>query len=782
VTTGARPLLLLAALLATAAGTGVVAVRSVARQQSVADACAAASAGRFADALERSEGLAGPDPEGRAAAVCRCRALQAAGRADACAALLDGILAEPEAAGWLPPPDLAALVVQRRRDAGDAGTAADLARRAAVAHPEDPAIHRLEIVVRGRLEGEAAVLEDLERRLAAGRGDRLGLRLDSERVSAVLGETPPPRGHPYLASWFRARAWALAGIGDLAGLRAAYAAWRERGGDPHALEADYALQLSIAQLRDPERSWIELFSDALEHEAELEDPRVAAALYQRWIGHLMARGELDAALRLYDRAAARYELVGLTREQIVQRRTVEALGGEAADARGTLAFHLPADAPPGTPPLSHGTLHVSPDVEAEPDAPYEAHRLSPGETLRVRRGTAVTPQRWVLRDADGRVRASGSAWPAPGATTEVAIRVGEPQPPARFERAVRPGDGRRRVFVLLPDCGDWRLVQYLRARGELPVFDALVAAGHRAVLTSDPPVTAAAMEKLVWPTRGQDVSFLGELNRLGLELAGLASVGRNPLGFLAAVLPEGESLFEAVGGGPYVAANLLFSHGGIDAGRHAVVFGPHGRERPGPALEAWRELTPAEAREWSNTTSDRAREHARTIAAEMDAALRIAREGAIDLTLLRIEPLDLLTHELFGELASTRQDDGRSGLLDAYRYLDRRTGELWNALDADDVLVVLSDHGARTVLEHSDDAIFVAAGGGITPGRAPGRPEIAGVPRALAALFGVERPWPATGVAASWGPTSIASGAPASTASASDAHPASRPAAEAATP
>jgi hypothetical protein len=273
------------------------------------------------------------------------------------------------------------------------------------------------------------------------------------------------------------------------------------------------------------------------------------------------------------------------------------------------------------------------------------------------------------------------------------------------------------------------------------------------VLASDPPLTAAAMEKLVWPARGRDVSFLGEINRLGLELAGLASVGRNPFGFLAAVLPEGESLFEAVGRGPFVAANLLFSHGGIDAGRNARLHGPNGAERAGPTLRAWRDLRPAEAAEWAGLHGDRAREHARTIAAEMDAALEIARSGEVDLLVLRLEPLDLLTHELFGELTRTHQDDGRSGLLDAYRYVDRRTGELWNALDADDVLVVMSDHGARTVMEHSRDAVFVAAGPGIPPGRVAGRPEIAGVPRALASLFGVEMTsWPQTGVAGSWEP------------------------------
>jgi hypothetical protein len=243
------------------------------------------------------------------------------------------------------------------------------------------------------------------------------------------------------------------------------------------------------------------------------------------------------------------------------------------------------------------------------------------------------------------------------------------------------------------------------------------------------------------------VSFLGELNRLGLELGGLASIGRNPLGFLSAVLPESRSLFEVVGAGPFVAANLLFSHGGIDAGESGAFVGPHGARGAGPRIQAWRELTGAERAEWAAPRSERADEHARTIAAELDTALGLARAGEVDLLLLRLEPLDLLTHELFGELTATRQDDGRSGLLDAYRYIDRRTGELWNALDGDDVLVWMSDHGIKTALEHEADAIFVAAGPGIGPGRVAGRPEIAGVPRALAALFGHDTDWPDTGLA-----------------------------------
>ena len=103
-------------------------------------------------------------------AECRCRALQDTGREGECADLLEGVLDDPAAASWTPLPDLAALVVRSRREGGDLEGAARLARRVAIANVEDPGIHQLEIATRSRLEGETAVLEDLERRLETAEG------------------------------------------------------------------------------------------------------------------------------------------------------------------------------------------------------------------------------------------------------------------------------------------------------------------------------------------------------------------------------------------------------------------------------------------------------------------------------------------------------------------------------------------------------------------------------------------------------------------------------------
>jgi hypothetical protein len=190
---------------------------------------------------------------------------------------------------------------------------------------------------------------------------------------------------------------------------------------------------------------------------------------------------------------------------------------------------------------------------------------------------------------------------------------------------------------------------------------------------------------------------------------------------------------------------MLFSHGMIDAGRHAELVGPGGQRRQARAIRAVRPLTADELEHFpvlASASFAQFRSLVETIAAELDAAREMAREGEIDLLLLRVEPLDLLTHGLFQELNRTGQDDGRGPLLEVYRYLDARLAELDAALDRDDVLVVMSDHGIRTAMEHERDAIFVASGEDLPAQRVAGRPDLRGVPRALATLFGIETAWP----------------------------------------
>jgi hypothetical protein len=461
---------------------------------------------------------------------------------------------------------------------------------------------------------------------------------------------------------------------------------------------------------------------------------------------------VDDALEVYDRALRTFERVAISREEIL--RTARALrapavrGGAAAEAAATaplrptaLVFRLPAGDPAGT-------LLLSAPLDQPSDSAYERLALKPGKEIRVGRRPGAFPFRWVFQDAAGQTRASGSTW-ADLPDTVIDIEPRAPRPRAAPPAAQAPGDGRRRVFVLIPDCGDWRLIQYLRTRGDLPTHDFLLERGFRAVLLSRPAFTGAAMEALVWPARGRQLTFVGLLNRMGLELAGLASVGENPLGFLDPLLPESESLFERIGAGERTALNLLFTHGHVRAGRHAELVGPHGARRRLDELRALRPLRPDEAAELPpGLQAPKYRAEVHKLAAELDAAVELARAGEVDLLMLRIEPLDLMTHGFLPEVARPGQDDGQATLFWAYRYIDARLREVYEALDADDVLIVMSDHGIRTALEHDEDAFFVAVGSGVPRGRAGGQPHLRGVPRLVAELLGVDAAdWPDAGIA-----------------------------------
>jgi hypothetical protein len=305
------------------------------------------------------------------------------------------------------------------------------------------------------------------------------------------------------------------------------------------------------------------------------------------------------------------------------------------------------------------------------------------------------------------------------------------------------------VAVVVLDCGDWRLVQYLRARGELPVLDRLIRGGRRAVLDSDPPYTAVAIRALARPAAGGVDSFLGLVHQLGAEVEGLNFVGENPAAGLSWLLPGEESLFATLGAGPLTTANLLRSYGPLQVGRHAELVGPWGRVRRVGGYRGSRPLAAAEAAAHPRLAAAAGRRSLiEEIAADLDTASTLAGPGGPDLALLRVAALDVLTHAGYAETARAGQDDGDRFLYDVYRYVDARLGDVDAALDEDDLLIVLSDHGIETGLEHDRACLFVAVGGGLPPGRVGGRPALRGVGRMLADLFGVETAWPATGVEA----------------------------------
>lgn len=730
------------------------------RQQEIQAVCSAVGEGRYDEAIERSETLIAPDNDGRIAAECRCWALLNRGQRDGCAQLIDGLLVADPDANWIPHPVLATLVSRTRAQQGRGAEAANLARAAAAAYPQDLKLLELEIQTRSAVEGAPAAHAAIESRVT-GAVESFPLRIalaasylanfDGTSALRVVGEVPPPMDSRLVLIWFETRARAIATLGDIEELKRHFAVWSATGADPSDLHARYALRVSVSHLNDPDKTDIELLEEALVDQQKLTDEHLRWALYRRLIGTLIADRRIDDALAVYDAALEFVVFPNLSREDISRAASMSKPLAESdadtASRTGTLVFRLADGAD-----VVAGTLLISPDASEPADRDYESVALATGERASIERSQTYTPSRWVYRDEANRTRASGMVWPLVGSEVEVSIvprAATEASTPVEWSPQIS-SDGKRRLFTLILDCADWRLVQYLRARGELPLLDQLLTQGYRAVLESNPAFTAAAMESLVWPGRGREVSFLGLVQRMGLELGGLASVGSNPFGFLSAVLPESESLFERIGAGEHVAANMLFSHGGIDAGHHAQTLGPHGAEHSLELAQSFRTLSREELERFPGIDlGPRQRRRMETIAAEFDSAEQIIRDGKVDLLVLRIEPLDLLTHAFFRDLLAGGQDDAKSPLLAAYRYIDARLATVYSMIDGDDVLLVMSDHGIRTPMEHETDALFVLAGRGVPQGRAEGMPHLRGVPRILAGLLGIETPWPDSGIA-SW--------------------------------
>jgi len=747
--------LLLAATLFCAAGAGLVSVRSIDDQIAVLEACEAVEHGDWQTALARTEGRVGRDDAGRAAAECRCLALLATGQAAACIELLEQAVEAGREDGWAPRPELAIHLIQTWRSQARPDAAAELARRAARHYPDEPDLFYLELETRSGIEDDEVVLSELaarvpERgpqavRMRVSLANRWLFRGDPEAALAALGERPPNDAGTALGSWFDARGHALASGGDAAATIANYDGWKRAGGDTLEVAARYALAMSIAGLADPSFTPSELLRRALADGDRLADPKLREVLAIRLILTLANEGNGEGALEIYDRFRREFDLAGLTREELERSDSHRELAAEpAARQRGRVRF-VARDPEPG----AH--LLVSPEVGEPVDTRFASVPIPASGRLEIEREIGTAPIRWVYRDAHERTLASGSIGPVAGRSVEVTIAARAPKPREQITLARRPGDGRRRVILLLVDCGDWRIVETLRARGELPMFDALLAQGHRAVLDSDPPLTAAALEALVWPNRRNAASFVGLLHQMGTELAGLSSVGENPLDGLNWLLPEEPDLFTVLGRGDRAAANLLLAHGSIRAGRHGEVTGPFGRSRRIPIRRSARDLRADEREQFPTlaqaATAGRDAQHIRTIAAEFDAAEEIIEEGSVDLLALRIEPFDILTHAHFAETVRDGQDDGAPLLYDVYRYVDARIADVHSRIDADDVFIVMSDHGIRTAMEHSPHGIFIATGPGIPHGRAAGRPALRGVSIVLANLLGVAVEWPDTGVA-----------------------------------
>lgn len=727
--------------------TSWIAWQRVGSYRSAEQICALVRDGDLLRALERADGFRGGPVQEEMVAQCLCMGELALGRSEPCRERLEEILAAPKHEGWLPFPLLTAFVVDERQDDGDLEEAAALATEATRKYPSSEPLLLQELELRARLEGEAGVLEEFEERLPGvpeevatalrqALAARHVKRSEWEAALRILGTEPPDQER---AEWLEARAIALAGAGRHDELRSFLGVGPGGTTGPPEARAMYASLLSVFPLSGGV-SATDLLLDVLEDETEIEDEEVLRTVYARAVRMAASkRPELLAGLQ--ERAVRRFGDEWAIPTEEIERLAAAESAQQGPSERGTLRFT-------GDGLRRSDRIALAPPPREPPDRAYEVHPLRKG-ALEVEREPGFHPARWILRDELGRVCGSGSVWPVRGEELEVDIRRRPCAPVApRYEPASRSGGEDRRVFVVILDSADWRLAEYLRARGELPFLDFMRDKGVYGVIHSDPPYTAAALGAITQPSRHGISSFWSLLHKMGAEIGSNNFVGQNPVAPLRWMLPDERDLFEVLGAGPHRVANLLRSFGALRVGRHAEVTGPHGRRSRIEDLPGSRLLTEDESRRLRLDAAPRPDDlHLlEEVAGDLDALSVLAGHHDLDLVLFRIAAFDVLHHAAMFELTQTAQDDGRSLLLSAYRYADQRLAELHRALDADDLLIVMSDHGAEGALKHSTSAMFLASGTIVTPGRLEGRPGLEGLPLLLAELLAVEVEWPSTGL------------------------------------
>jgi tetratricopeptide (TPR) repeat protein len=751
-------LTLLAVLLSLAAVAAYRAWERVGSFRASEAVCEAVDARQWGRALELGLPADPSSGAGLRAAECRCVALLQSGRGEECVSLLEELVTAPASEGWLPNPLFTAMVVEARKARGELVGAAHLARLGSERYPDHLILLHQQIFLRRQLGEEGALVADLRRLLPRSGAAQELLRLrvaelhlarnEWDQALEALGPAPPS-DESAAEEWYWASTRALGGAGRAEDLLEVVSRWRRVDGDDPTPEAVYAYLLSIFQLLDPlGRDHAELLAKAVERVDELDNAALAESLYHRLVGTLSVNAQHELALRYFDQAVERFGSLGPLQREDILRSASQFLVGEdqLLTMRGALRLEIPGA-------RTGDRLWVSPDPGEAVDEPFREVAIPAGGVVLLERGMGTWPQRWVLEDATGQLRGAGTVWPNPRAPEVVRVERRPPLPrtPAfALDRDAAQGRSsagdRRRLYVVILDCADWRFVEYGRALERLPVLEALIAVGYRAVLESYPPLTAVAMQALLHPDQRGVEGVLGVLHQLGTEIEGLNFVGRNPLEGLSWLLPGGSDLFTTLGSGELRAVNMLHTHGAVRTGRHGQVSGPFGARGEVDVRSTHRALDSEErslVEPLYELGYDKLLEE---MAADFDAVAALTADPAIDLVVLRVASLDLLTHGTFPAAVRTGQDDGELPLLGAYRYIDRRLGELWRRLDGNDALIVMSDHGIRTALEHDPRALFVAAGAGVAPGRAPGMPELRGFGRTVADFFGVESGWPATGI------------------------------------
>ena len=670
---------------------------------------------------------------------CRCAAWLKQGQPGPCLssvehAVLGWTGAEDES---LPEASLMAAAARRAMEEGRTAQAWRVILPGVAAYPGDADVGAVELNLRLTRGSVGNALDGLERRALAGPDawDAIRLALAAQRLderdanaAARLLGSRPPVVRDAAAIWFALTARALALQRQPQALRTHMQAWETWGAPAADVLARHAVLLSLHALEDPQEPGLALLERAHARASEVQDAALRQTLHYRFIMDLVANGRVQHALTVFRHV--RQDLGDHAMTEADLRSALRAQQGEADRTDiWPATFQLPGA----------GTLWLSPPPDAPADTPYEAHAVTQENlSIAVPVSWRDRPPRWVFVHQDGRV-ARGTLDAGQERVDVLALEA--PPPPRAPHVDQAPADGKRRVVVLVLDCADWRLVTHLLTAGQMPVMADLLDRGARGVLVSKPAFTAAAMQALSWPQGRPHAGWLGAVHQVGQEIAANDVWGLNPWSGLAWWLPKRPGTEEVLGAGPRRVANLLWAHGDVTAGRRARITGPLGAQRLLPARAARRPLTAQEAA-LVHTTDTEVTALLESGVAVMDHTVALLANDTADILWVRVDALDTATHATLAQANTPGPAGAVAPLWDFYRLLDHALLGVLAALDKDDALVVLSDHGIINAMEHDPAALFVLLAPNITPKRIPDGLPLGFVARLVADLAGVSTPWP----------------------------------------
>jgi hypothetical protein len=671
-----RRLPLLIAVVVVGAPLAFVSLQDARREQAAAAICEAATSGQPVNELER---LSGDDAPAASALECMCVAAGRQKQPEACVALVREALAAPIDSLLEPVSVLVAADVlfnDGQRQRADA-----LLRDALERWPDDKRIFNALV--------SSVFVETHHKDPLLALWRRLPAELDVRHLNVayslyLLGATTEcqevvrnrPRDPKGAVSWATVRAACVAADGPTA-LLAFTDSLRGQIPEPERL----ALTMNAAARQQLKIDQKLLLEDAIGALADLTDPLLVQVTC--WFGY-------NARIKS-DRAAAD-EIDRICQEKGAWTRppAPPPTAASQADVPALLRF---SGLEPGE-RLRHDQGLISP----------EHFRSTTSPEVRAVAGELV---RWVVVRADGTPCESGTVVAVPPETPVAIERLAECP---SGQAALGPlrgyaADGHRRVFVVIADSGEWRIIRYLQARGELPVLARLEREGGSRLLESDPPMTSEALRRLVFPQAPTELTFVERINQLGDQIGYLPAVQRHPVASLALAVRRQASIFEVLAERDHSSVALLGTIAGAGAPAHSTRVGPSG--------VAIVNLDVSGASEPPSTVQGPTRAWFTDVTVKFEELAQVSAQGTDSLVVSRIIATDHAAHEVFDRHTRTIQDNGQTDFLELYRAIDRELYALLQTLDDDDDLVFMSDHGTLSSSTHSPDAVFIVHGAGV---------------------------------------------------------------------